>query len=115
MFPFGYGLSYTQFDWQREVIYNADSSHVEVELVNTGDRAGKETVQLYALTRHSKQLNPVIQLVDFRKVRMEPGERKRVDFDLLKVRNKMNIKEGDEVIWAFGNSSRNLPIKLAVH
>ena len=55
---------------------------VTVELANTGDRAGEEVVQLYAKVWGRSVTRPVRELVGFARVALEPGETKRVTFDL---------------------------------
>lgn len=83
-FPFGFGLSYTTFEERLDgVEYNADKDvyEVTVTVTNTGDRAGKRTVQIYAQTPYGtyEQQNKVeksaIQIVGFDKTReLQPGE-----------------------------------------
>jgi beta-glucosidase len=81
-YPFGYGLSYTQFVYDKMAISaptNGDSElSVEVNLRNIGKRAGKEVVQVYL--RH--ELDDVPSLAGFLKVQLEAGESKTVRVDL---------------------------------
>ena len=85
LYSFGYGLSYTSFDYEaltldRQSITARDSLKVTVTVRNTGKRPGKETVQLYLHDRVASVVRPVQQLIDYRKVSLEPGERKEVVF-----------------------------------
>ena len=85
LFPFGYGLSYTTFEYQglttdREKMTAQDALQVTVTVRNTGSRAGKETVQLYMRDPVASVVRPVQQLIDYRKILLEPGETKHVTF-----------------------------------
>lgn len=92
LYPFGYGLSYTAFDYgaasvsQAEVANSAleagDVVEVKVRLQNTGDRAGSETVQLYIQASGSSITRRVRELKGFRKVELQPGESAEVAFAL---------------------------------
>ncbi|MBD5515121.1 MAG: glycosyl hydrolase [Lachnospiraceae bacterium] len=87
LFPFGYGLSYTIFDYSnltvdKEQMKDTDTLHVTVDVTNTGSVAGKEVVQLYVADRESTVIRPVKELRDFAKVELAPGETKTVTFTL---------------------------------
>lgn len=89
LFPFGYGLSYTRFAYSNlrlsaAKISDADTLTVSVDVTNTGDRAGKEVVQLYVSDTHSSIPRPVRELKGFEKVSLEPGETKTVSIELEK-------------------------------
>jgi beta-glucosidase len=87
LFPFGYGLSYTQFK-----ITNLQLSAqrmpangkltVSVAIENTGKRAGDEVVQLYIRDTVASVTRPVKELKGFQRVTLQPGEKKQVDFVL---------------------------------
>lgn len=87
-FPFGYGLSYTTFAYSnlrldRDRMTDAETLRVCVDVTNTGDRAGKEVVQLYVSDRESQEVfRPVRELKGFEKVELAPGETKTVAFTL---------------------------------
>ena len=76
-FPFGFGLSYTSFEW---VDAEADGLTVSVTVRNTGDRAGSDVVQLYLHDPVAQVTRPVMRLLGYAKVALEPGECKRVEF-----------------------------------
>ncbi|MBD5484695.1 MAG: glycosyl hydrolase [Lachnospiraceae bacterium] len=87
LFPFGYGLSYTTFDYSnltvdKEQMKDTDTLRVAVDVTNTGSVAGKEVVQLYVADRESTVIRPVKELRDFAKVELAPGETKTVTFTL---------------------------------
>lgn len=87
LFPFGYGLSYTTFDYSnltvdKEQMKDTDTLRVTVDVTNTGSVAGKEVVQLYVADRKSTVIRPVKELRDFAKVELAPGETKTVTFTL---------------------------------
>ncbi|HEX8922516.1 MAG TPA: fibronectin type III-like domain-contianing protein, partial [Pyrinomonadaceae bacterium] len=85
LFPFGYGLSYTTFDYSNLKVSPAQigaggRAEVSVTVRNTGRRAGDEIVQLYIRDLVSSVTRPVKELKDFRRVTLAPGESKTVTF-----------------------------------
>jgi beta-glucosidase len=85
LYPFGYGLAYTRFDYKdlklsSEVL--RDSLEVSAEIQNTGDKAGSEVVQLYVRDLHASLTRPVRELKGFQRVELQPGEARRVRFTL---------------------------------
>jgi beta-glucosidase len=87
LFPFGHGLSYTTFAYSDlkvspQQIGPAGSASVSVTVTNTGRRAGEEVVQLYINDLVSSVTRPVMELKDFRRVSLAPGESKTVTFAL---------------------------------
>jgi len=88
LYPFGYGLSYTTFVVSAPrvltpAIAAGQSARVEVEVANTGVRAGDEVVQLYVRDDQASVTRPVIELKRFQRVSLAPGERRIVSFELL--------------------------------
>lgn len=87
LFPFGHGLSYTQFAY-RDMTLSADrikadkTLDVTVTVENTGERAGAEIVQLYVRDDASTIFRPEKELKGFAKVYLEPGESRTVSFTL---------------------------------
>ena len=86
-FPFGHGLSYTTFDYGKasspKILAKGDDKiEITVPVTNTGDRKGKETVQLYVRDVKSSVDRPYKELKQFKKVELNPGETKDVKFDL---------------------------------
>jgi beta-glucosidase len=87
LYAFGYGLSYTTFDLTGLRVDEAEfprggSTAVHVDVTNTGDRAGTETVQLYVHDRTSSVTRAVKELKGFRRVELQPGETHTVSFDV---------------------------------
>lgn len=87
LFPFGHGLSYTEFEYSdltldKASMTDADTLKVSVKVKNTGTRAGKEIVQLYVGDDMSTAIRPVKELKGFEKVELQPGEEKTVEFTL---------------------------------
>ena len=87
LFPFGHGLSYTQFDYANlrlngESFEPGDEIVVQVDVTNTGERAGQEVVQLYVRDEESSLTRPWQELKAFTKVHLEPGETKTVTLTL---------------------------------
>ncbi len=81
-FPFGFGLSYTTFEYSGIKSQEKDNGTVKVSLQvkNTGSIAGSEVVQLYVSDKHSSVPRPDKELKGFAKVKLEPGEEKEVSF-----------------------------------
>ena len=87
LFSFGYGLSYTTFAYSNLKILNQEVTdgepvRVEVDVENTGQRAGVEIVQLYINDLYSSVTTPVKELKAFQRVSLEPGERKTVQLEI---------------------------------
>lgn len=87
LYPFGYGLSYTTFEYSNPTasaaeIKSGDSLTAQVIVKNTGTVAGKEIVQLYIQDLVGSVTRPVKELKDFQKIELQPGESKQVTFTL---------------------------------
>lgn len=88
LFPFGHGLSYTQFEYGKPVVSSTKIGPdgkitVDVPVTNKGDREGSEVVELYISDLKSSVLRPVKELKGFDKVSLAPGETKTVSFEIL--------------------------------
>ena len=109
MYPFGYGLSYTTFEYSDLKI---NDKGVSFKLKNTGEVKGKEVVQLYIGLENSKIFREKKQLKGFVKVELEPGEEKEVDipFDEYSFRyfnvktNKWEVEKGEYQIYVAASS-----------
>lgn len=89
LFPFGYGLSYTDFEYSglkvsAEKIKDTDTVTVSFRIKNTGSRDGKETAQVYIADKASTIFRPVKELRAFKKVFLKAGEEKEVSVELSK-------------------------------
>jgi beta-glucosidase len=87
MFPFGFGLSYTDFKYKNlkvspEVFSGKGNIKISVEIENAGNYTGEEVVQLYLRDTVSSIIRPVKELKRFSRVQLKPGEKKKVEFSL---------------------------------
>jgi beta-xylosidase len=137
-FPFGHGMSYTTFEWAgaglagqpgggahaaEPALWPADGAvTVQVTIRNTGSRPGTEVVQLYLHDPVAQTTRPVVRLIGYRRVPLEPGEAVRVRFtvhaDLASftgIEGRRIVEPGD-VELRFGRSSRDIaatvPLRL---
>ncbi|MCU7499761.1 MAG: T9SS type A sorting domain-containing protein [Ignavibacteria bacterium] len=123
LFPFGYGLSYTTFGYSNLVISPANPSYgepvtVSLDVTNTGQRAGDEVPQLYLSRTQSAVEMPVKQLRGFKRITLEPGEKKTVTFTITndelyyynEADSSFTVEPGTFNVMA-GGSSDNLPLK----
>ncbi len=126
LFPFGYGLSYTDFDYSditlsEDKIKDTDTLTVTCKVRNIGDRDGAEIVQLYVKDTESTIFRPEKELRDFCKVFLKKGEEKTVSFALSKrafAYYNININdwhvEAGEFEILIGASSRDIRLKARV-
>ncbi len=87
LYSFGHGLSYTSFEYldmtlDSETMSEVKPLKVKVTVKNTGERAGKEVVQLYFRDRVASTVRPVQSLAAFKKVSLEAGEEKTVELEI---------------------------------
>ncbi|GAA4843097.1 glycoside hydrolase family 3 C-terminal domain-containing protein [Paenibacillus vulneris] len=87
LYPFGFGLSYTEFEYSnlclsRQTLTNGDVLTVTVDVKNAGGRTGKETVQVYVRDLKSSVIKADKELKGFAKVELAPGETKSVQIEL---------------------------------
>lgn len=119
LYPFGYGLSYTTFDYSdiklsKNQLKGDEKLTATITLTNTGKLAGEEVVQLYIGDPVASLSRPVKELKNFRKVMLQPGEKKDVSIDIttddLKFYNsnlKYDWEPGEFVIYV-GTNSRDV-------
>lgn len=86
-FPFGYGLSYTTFDYSnlqlsKKKIKSNEAIEVSVTITNSGKVAGEEVVQLYLRDKVGSVVRPIIELKDFQKIKLNVGESKTIKFHI---------------------------------
>lgn len=126
-FPFGYGLSYTDFAFSdlrlsTESITDQETVTVTVTVKNTGNRPGKEVVQLYVGDEESSVFRPVRELKGFEKVELQPGEAKDVSFTLDKRSfaywntqiHDWYVENGSFTV-EIGHSSRDIALQTKVY
>ncbi|WP_395048792.1 glycoside hydrolase family 3 N-terminal domain-containing protein [Flavobacterium sp.] len=84
-FPFGFGLSYTTFQYSdlklsKQTMKSNESIEVSLTIKNTGEFAGEEVVQLYLRDKVGSVVRPILELKDFQKIKLEVGEIKTIKF-----------------------------------
>lgn len=125
LYPFGHGLSYTNFKYETISVQNSYSTSGNVEvlikLTNTGTLKGKEVVQLYIQDTYASVTRPVKELKGFQLVELEPGESKNITFTLtdkeLGFYNNQGIyivEPGDFKVFAGGSSNTVLESKFEI-
>ena len=112
-FPFGFGLSYTTFSYEKMEI---DGRTVRVTVRNTGERSGHEVVELYVGSSDSDR--PVRELKAFQKIEIPPGECRTAEFslsdrDFAVWDDGWHVRGGEYTVSA-GGSSRDLPLASAI-
>ena len=139
-FPFGFGLSYTSFRYGqpqisvKEVSARAlnqelrlskrqagGSVSVSAEITNTGAREGEETVQLYVRLQGTSVAQPVRALKGFQRIRLAPGETRKVTFNLSadsfsfwNDQNKFEVEPALATIWISPDSARGSAVTLEI-
>ncbi len=126
LYPFGYGLSYTEFSYDNlkldnKVIKRDDILTVSVDVKNTGDRDGEEVVQLYINDVYSSVTTPLKTLKGFERVTIKKGETKRITFrltaDELSIWNQEMekvVEPGEFEIMVGGNSQDLIMTEFSV-
>ncbi|MBL7743202.1 MAG: beta-glucosidase BglX [Chitinophagaceae bacterium] len=121
-YEFGYGLSYTTFQYSdlqlsKRKIRAREKIEVTMKLTNTGKYAGEEVVQLYLRDRVATVVRPVKELKDFQKVKLQPGESKNIRFIIDKEKlsfynDKLQwITEPGDFDLMIGSSSADIRLK----
>jgi beta-glucosidase len=121
-FPFGFGLSYTSFEFSDLVLTKMeDKVFVECAVTNTGNRAGAEVAQVYVHPKSPSVDRPLKELKGFEKVSLEPGETAKLKIEL--DHSAFSFYHPEKLEWtlepglfeiAVGSASNNLPLKGTV-
>ena len=126
LFPFGYGLSYTKFEYANIAIDKAeyaegDTIVVEYDLTNTGNYDATEVAQLYVRDLVGSVVRPVKELKRFERVELKAGETKHCRFELpvaeLAFWNRYMeyvVEPGNFQLWVAGDSATGEPLAFAV-
>ena len=121
-FPFGFGLSYTQFEYSNltvssDTLQAGDTLEVFIDIKNTGKREGREVVQLYIRDKVATVVPREKMLRDFASITLQPGEQRTVHFilssDSFKIyNNRMEyVAEPGEFVIMVGSHSQHLSAK----
>jgi len=125
LYPFGFGLSYASFAFKnprltKDRIRRAESTRLQVDVKNTGKRAGTEVVQMYIRDCVSSVTRPVKELKGFQKVSLRPGETRTVALDITPqllsfydIHMKYVVEPGDFEIMV-GSSSRDQDLQKMI-
>ena len=126
LFPFGYGLSYTTFQFSNprlsaSTMKTNGTVTVSVDVKNTGSRKGGEVVQMYIRDDYSSVTRPVKELKGFKKIWLEPGQSQTVSFTITPALlsfydkdMKWTIEPGDFTIMVGTSSDKTGSVKLTV-
>lgn len=126
LFPFGYGLSYTTFEYGVPVLEKTQLGMDEVlkanvTVRNTGKYAAEEVVQLYVRDLVGSVVRPVKELKGFERVALAPGETKTVSFELpvselafWNIDMEYVVEPGEFNLWIAGDSASGTPVKFDV-
>lgn len=121
-FPFGYGLSFTTFEYSnlklsKNKIKSTEKITVSLKVTNSGKVAGEEVVQLYLRDKVGSVVRPIIELKDFQKIKLNAGETKTVQFTIDKEKlsfynaNLKWIAEPGDFDVMIGSSSADIRLK----
>ncbi len=132
LFPFGHGLSYTEFHYSPVTLgatsisaaalnLRGASLTVSADVSNTGKRSGTEVVQLYIRLRGTSVARPVRELKGFQRVELAPGESKKVEFALTKqelsfwnIEMKNVVEPSALQVWVTSDSTRGAPVEVTI-
>ena len=123
VYPFGYGLSYTTYNYRDlEVVESREAFIASATITNIGEVAGEEIVQCYIRDLVAQRVRPVKQLKAFEKIKLDPGESKKISFtipyqELGYYNNEMEyiVEEGTFEIFIGKNSEDYLSQKIVLY
>ena len=127
LFPFGYGLSYTTFEYSGLSLDKAsystgDTIEASVTLTNTGEYDAVEVVQLYIRDLVGSVVRPVKELKGFQRIGLKAGESRKVTFSLpvsdlafWTAMNEYSVEPGDFQLWVAGDSASGEPVSFSVN
>lgn len=121
LYPFGYGLSYTTFSYDKMTLTpEADVLKVRVQVSNSGAKAGDEVIQVYVRDKVCSHAKPVMELKAFRRVHFDAGETQEVELRIPRAElevyqggGEWKFEPGEFVIMA-GGSSDKLPLQETI-
>jgi beta-glucosidase len=126
LFPFGYGLSYTTFEYgnmkiDRDTIHPGDSAIIRFTLKNTGKISGDEVYQVYIRDELASLSRPVAELKAFDRIRLEPGEEKEIRVSVMPDQLSMlyldmkRVTEQGSFRVMIGSSSKDIRLRKLLY
>ena len=127
LYPFGYGLSYTTFEYSnlkinKKTFSKGEKVEVSVDLKNTGKVTGKEVAQLYLQDEFASVVRPVKELKGFEMIELKAGETKTITFTLTDAelgfynnQNEFVVEPGSFKVMVGGSSDANLTTQFNVN
>ena len=127
LYPFGYGLSYTTFEYSnlkinKKTFSKGEKIEVSVDLKNTGKVTGKEVAQLYLQDEFASVVRPVKELKGFEMIELKAGETKTITFTLTDAelgfynnQNEFVVEPGSFKVMVGGSSDANLTTQFNVN
>ncbi len=130
LYPFGFGLTYTNFEYtatqsnvQQASVAELNTGRTQIRVTadvkNTGARAGEEVVQLYIGLRDTSVARPVRQLKNFRRIALGPGESRRIEFTIGRDElaiwqsdTKYEVEPAELMIWIAPNAEAGTPTRV---
>lgn len=126
LYPFGYGLSYTTFEYDNirlaaDKLSVSDTLRVNFELENTGNYTATEVAQLYIQDKVGSINRPVKELKRFQRVTLKPGERRKLEFKLpvselafWNIDMKKTVEPGEFALWVATDSQSGEAVPFEV-
>lgn len=124
IYPFGYGLSYSDFEFSGLELDKIGDNHVKItfNVRNIGLQEASEVAQIYVTDVESSLARPLKELKGFEKIKLKPGESTLVEyvldeesFSFYDIYNHKFVVEPGEFVISVGNSAENLPLKKSVN
>lgn len=123
LFPFGYGLSYTTFEYStvkldKNIISTSEKTKVRFKMTNTGNYDGDEVVQLYIKDEYASVARPTMELKGFQRIHLKKGESKTIEFNITPAMLAMFSKDMKQVVESgkfrimIGSSSNNIKLRI---
>jgi len=112
LYPFGHGLQYTAYSYDKiRTERVGESIQVSVDITNTGKRQGTETAQCYIRAHHASMVRPMCELVAFKQISLDAGQKETVVFSLTpremsfyNAKGQLVFEPGEFTVWVGGSS-----------